>query len=128
MPYYNSLPSVRTLRKLAEWIGPFPMRRSRLIISAERYGFDDNVIQFLLLFRRDAVFHNRDNFLERALRLRATVRKKQVAATRSNNPLSKLYLLHLLLQTISISRRKAHNAALHVKTRKHPLIPLSHGQ
>lgn len=62
---HRKLPPMRSLRKLAMWDGPFPMKSRRLVMAAERFGFGDDMITFLKLFPRDEVFRSRDEFLER---------------------------------------------------------------
>ena len=65
MTYDRPLPPMRNLKKLATWDGPFPMKGYRMVIGANRYGFDDDTIHFLQLFPHDAVFRSRDDFLKR---------------------------------------------------------------
>jgi hypothetical protein len=77
--YDKPLPSIRKLKKLAEWDGPFPMKSYRVIIGANRYGFDDDTLNFLDLFPHDTVFQSRGDFIERCEKLEATIRAKQGA-------------------------------------------------
>jgi hypothetical protein len=77
MTYDRPLPSIRQLKKLAEWDGPFPLKSYRMVISAERYGFDENLIQFLQLFPHNTVFQNRDDFVEQCQDLETQLRPKE---------------------------------------------------
>lgn len=77
MQYDQPLPSIRKLKKLAEWDGPFPMKSYRLIISADRYGFDDDIIWFLKLFPHDEVFQTRSDFLEHCKTLTASIQARR---------------------------------------------------
>jgi hypothetical protein len=77
MTYTGQLPSLSKLRKLAEWDGPFPMKSYRIVIGAERYGFDTSVIQFLQLFPHDEVFRSRNDFLQRCQNLETIIRSEQ---------------------------------------------------
>lgn len=77
MNYEKPLPSIRKLKKLAEWDGPFPMKSYRLIVGANRYGFDDDTILFLQLFPHDDVFKSRSDFLDRCEQMAALIRAKQ---------------------------------------------------
>lgn len=80
MKYDKPLPSIRKLKKLTEWDGPFPMKSYRVIIGANRYGFDEDTISFLELFPHDAVFKTRNDFIERCEKLEATILAKKAAA------------------------------------------------
>jgi hypothetical protein len=77
MKYNKPLPSIRKLKKLTEWDGPFPMKSYRVVIGANRYGFDQDTISFLELFPHETVFHTRDDFIERCEKLEAIIRAKQ---------------------------------------------------
>ena len=76
MLYNRPLPPIRDLKKLATWDGPFPMKGYRAVIGADRYGFDDDTIRFLQLFPHDAVFQNRDDFLQRCEELEGLIREE----------------------------------------------------
>lgn len=65
MIYYGTLPPLRSLEKLAWWIGPFPIKSRHVLLGAERFGFNNNVISFLGLFPPDEVFQTRNDFLNR---------------------------------------------------------------
>ena len=77
MQYNKPLPSIRKLKKLAEWDGPFPMKSYRVIVGADRYGFDDDTIGFLKLFPHNTVFKSRSDFLARCEKLQTMIRAKQ---------------------------------------------------
>ena len=79
MTYDRRLPSMRSLKKLASWDGPFPMKGSRIVLGARRYGFDDDVVEFLKLFSRDDVFHSRDDFLKQCQALQTIIREERGA-------------------------------------------------
>lgn len=78
MIYDRPLPSMRSLRQLATWDGPFPIKSYRLVIGAERYGFGSDMLAFLKLFPHDEVFRDRDDFLEKCRVLETTIRSEQV--------------------------------------------------
>ncbi len=63
------LPSLRTLRNLADMDGPFPLHTKHIILAAERFWFRDNVIAFLRLFPPDEVFYSREDFVVRCAQL-----------------------------------------------------------
>lgn len=77
MVYNRPLPSMRSLRQLASWNGPFPVKGYRLVIAADRYGFGSNMQAFLKLFPHDEVFHSRDDFLERCRDLEILIYSEQ---------------------------------------------------
>jgi hypothetical protein len=81
MNYNGPLPSIRRLKKLAEWGGPFPMKGRTMMISAERFGFDIATIQFLQLFPDNGVFRNRDDFLCQCASLETTIRAGRLLKT-----------------------------------------------
>ncbi len=87
MQYDKPLPSIRKLKKLVEWDGPFPMKSYRVVIGANRYGFDEGTIRFLELFPHDTIFQSRVDFLGRCEALAATIRDQQ-AETRRVTPLT----------------------------------------
>jgi hypothetical protein len=60
----QKLPSIRTLRHLAAIDGPFPIKNRHVILAAQRFLFNDGVVEFLKLFPPDEVFHSRDEFIE----------------------------------------------------------------
>jgi len=74
MTYDGPLPTIRRLKKLAEWSGPFPMKSHHMVIDAERFRFDSTTIQFLQLFPHDEVFENRTDFLCHCASLETTIR------------------------------------------------------
>ena len=76
----TSLPSIRKLKKLAEWDGPFPMKSYRIVIGADRFGFDEDTIQFLKRFPHNTIFASRDDFLQRCQNLQETIRAKRTQA------------------------------------------------
>lgn len=76
MMYNRTLPSMHNLKKLADWDGPFPMKGYRIVIGADRYGFDDDTIHFLKLFPHDAVFRDRDDFLRLCEELEILIRSE----------------------------------------------------
>lgn len=64
MAFYNiPLPSIRKLRQLAEWGGPFPIQSRHLVLAGERFDLGDKVIHFLELFPKDTIFESREDFL-----------------------------------------------------------------
>lgn len=120
MQYSNPLPSIRKLNRLAEWDGPFPMKGSRIIIGAERYGFDDDTIRFLKLFPDDTVFRSRDDFQDRCKKLQTLIRKKRERSdSRFRNPLNKLLLIRLFLHAISSGAKRADFYDSHVVLSNH---------
>lgn len=82
MQYDKPLPSIRKLKKLIEWDGPFPMKSYRVVIGANRYGFDEDTISFLELFPHDTVFQNRNDFLDRCVELESSIRDQQAERKR----------------------------------------------
>ncbi len=77
MTYDKPLPAIRQLKKLAEWDGPFPMKGYRMVIGADRYGFDNNTITFLELFPHDEVFRSRSDFIKRCEALESLIRSER---------------------------------------------------
>ncbi len=77
--YTKSLPSIRTLRSLAEIDGPFPIHCRHVVIAAERFWFSDKVINFLQLFPPNEVFRSRDDFVERCKQMEVLIRQEQKA-------------------------------------------------
>jgi len=75
-----SLPSIRKLKKLAEWDGPFPMKSYRIVIGADRFGFDEDTMEFLKRFPHNTIFASRDDFLQRCQDLREAIRAKRTQA------------------------------------------------
>lgn len=69
MVFRQRLPSIRTLRQLAEIDGPFPAKNRHAMLAAERFWFGENVIAFLKLFPPNEVFHSRDDFIDRCKEL-----------------------------------------------------------
>ena len=69
MTYDQPLPSMRSLRKLASWDGPFPMKSYHMILGAQRYGFGSDMIGLLRQFPHDDVFRSRDDFINRCKEL-----------------------------------------------------------
>lgn len=63
MAYDTPLPSIRKLRQLANWGGPYPIQNRHMILEAERFGFDDRIINFLNLFTKRTTFQSREDFL-----------------------------------------------------------------
>jgi hypothetical protein len=63
MAYDAPLPSIRKLRQLADWGGPYPIENRRMILVAERFGLGDKVINFLDLFTKNTIFQSREDFL-----------------------------------------------------------------
>jgi len=68
---------MRSLKHLAEICGPFPIKNRRLLLSAERFGFNGRVIEFLRLFPANQVFHSRDSFLKSCDELGTLIRDEQ---------------------------------------------------
>lgn len=77
MAIVSELPSIRKLKNLADWGGPFPIQNRHLKLAAERFGFDEKVIQFLELFPQNAVFQTRDDFIHQCEVVEAYIRAKQ---------------------------------------------------
>jgi|SRR5581483_7415738 len=63
MAFDGPLPSLRKLRQLADWGGPFPIQNRHLMLAAERFGFGDIIINFLKLFPKHTTFQSRDDFI-----------------------------------------------------------------
>lgn len=63
MAYDTPLPSIRRLRQLAEWGGPFPIQNRHLLLAAERFNLGEKVINFLELFPKESVFETREDFM-----------------------------------------------------------------
>lgn len=78
MVYDTPLPSTHKLKTLAEWGGPFPIQNRHLVLIAERFGFDDRVIQFLHLFPNDTIFESRRAFVERCEALKDLLHAEEV--------------------------------------------------
>lgn len=79
MAFNKKLPAIRTLRSLAEIDGPFPVKNRHVILVAQRFWFDDNVIDFLKLFPPETVFHSRDEFMERCRQLELLMQEERRA-------------------------------------------------
>ncbi|HET8671392.1 MAG TPA: hypothetical protein VFM05_12430 [Candidatus Saccharimonadales bacterium] len=79
MTFNKKLPSIRTLRSLASIDGPFPIKNRHVILAAQRFYFNDNVVEFLRLFPRDQVFHSRDEFIERCQQLELLIQEERRA-------------------------------------------------
>ncbi|HKX73478.1 MAG TPA: hypothetical protein VJM32_05665 [Candidatus Saccharimonadales bacterium] len=79
MTFNKRLPTIRTLRYLADMDGPFPIKNRHIILAAQRFWFGDNVIEFLKLFPPDAVFHSRDGFIERCKQLELLIQEERHA-------------------------------------------------
>jgi hypothetical protein len=77
MMHKEKLPSIRTLRYLADIDGPFPIKNRHVILAAQRFWFNDNVIEFLKLFPPDTVFYSRDEFIERCKQLELLIMEEQ---------------------------------------------------
>jgi len=75
--YYKPLPSIRSIRQLAELDGPFPMHCQHIVSAAERFWFGDSMISFLKLFPPDEPFQTRDEFVERCKQLELLIREEQ---------------------------------------------------
>lgn len=67
---------IRTLRRLADIDGPFPMQNRHIILAAERYGFSDEVIIFLRQFPPHAIFTSRSDFIACCKQLEAGSRPR----------------------------------------------------
>ena len=76
MAYKSSLPPIRKLQQLADWDGPFPIENRYVILAAERFQFDDSVINFLKLFPPNQVFRSRSDFIQRCHKLEALIRSE----------------------------------------------------
>ena len=63
MAYDTPLPSIRKLRQLANWGGPYPIENRHMVLAAERFGCSDKVVRFLQLFSKATVFQSREDFL-----------------------------------------------------------------
>ena len=74
MRYTRPLPSMRSLKKLATWDGPFPMKSYRMMVGANRYCFGSDMAAFLELFPHDEVFRSRDDFLVKCQELELMIR------------------------------------------------------
>lgn len=70
MGFRSSLPSVRSIRELADIGGPYPMRARHVILAAERFCFNEAVVSFLRQFSPNEVFLDRDELVARCLALR----------------------------------------------------------
>lgn len=77
MAYDTPLPSIRKLRQLADWGGPYPIQNRRLILAAERFELGDKVINFLQLFTKGTIFQSRDDFLYQCEVMELYVRTNQ---------------------------------------------------
>jgi hypothetical protein len=64
------LPSVRSLRGLAELCGPYPIRARHVVLAAERYCYGVAMITFLAEFSPEELFVDYDDLLARCLALR----------------------------------------------------------
>lgn len=78
------LPSMRALQILAEIDGPFPIQNRQVILAAQRFWFNSDVIDFLKLFPPDTVFQSREDFIERCQQLELLIQEERDA------PLEKL--------------------------------------
>lgn len=70
MAYNSYFPSKRTLRRLADATGPFPIKCRHMILAAERLAFSSRVIGLLELFDPDEIFRNREDFMRRCKDIR----------------------------------------------------------
>ena len=77
MAIMSELPSIRKLKTLADWGGPFPIQNRHLKLAAERFGLGEKVIQFLDLFPQTAVFQTRNDFIHQCEVVEAYIRAKQ---------------------------------------------------
>lgn len=73
MTYDKRLPSMRKLKKLADLDGPFPIKNHYIVLAAQRFKFDEEVIDFLNLFPRDEIFKSRSDFVERCEELETLI-------------------------------------------------------
>lgn len=66
----SSLPSLRSIRELADIDGPYPIRARHAVLAAQRFCFGENVVSFLEQFSPDEIFLDREEFVSRCLTLR----------------------------------------------------------
>jgi len=64
------LPSVHSLRDLADMSGPYPLPARHMVLSAQRYCYGEAMLSFLEEFPPEEVFLDRDEFVARSQALR----------------------------------------------------------
>lgn len=70
MAFRMPLPSVHSLRDLADMSGPYPMPARHMVLSAQRYCYGEAMVSFLEEFPPEEIFLDRDEFVARGMAFR----------------------------------------------------------
>lgn len=79
MLYTKHLPDLKSLEWLARLSRPFPRSRHEIVEIARKWHFDDDVVDFLMLFPEFQTYDGIDDFLTRCAEVELLMKQERVA-------------------------------------------------